>query len=135
MITQEGLSTESLLEILKTAFVEASLDPDNDIVTKEDFHVYVQVPSGANAIRFMSQFTANPSADAPAVLVYVNRVNQNLRLPRAYSIDGPERRAVVFDQYVYIDAGIAESSFVSALRRFHRSIRSAVDQDTENALS
>ena len=68
------------------------------------------------------------------MLEYANQVNAQLRVPRAYLIDVEGRRSIVIDEYVYVDAGLAEASFISALRRFHRSLRSAVDQDKDNVL-
>lgn len=71
------------------------------------------------------------------LLEYANKVNSALRVPRAYLFDGEVggRRAMVIDEYVYIDSGLAEASFVSSLRRFHRALRSAVEQDTGNVLA
>ena len=134
MITKESLSIASLMEVLKTAYVEASLDPDGDILSKEDYRVYVQVPAGADSIRFLTQFASSAGASRDGLLEYANRVNAQLRVPRAYLIDAEGRRSIVIDEYVYVDAGLAEASFISALRRFHRSLRSAVDQDTDNVL-
>jgi hypothetical protein len=106
------------------------------VITAEGLvKVYIQVPSGANAIRFMSQFSAQAAAERSVILEYVNRVNRNLRLPRAYFMEMEDRKSVIFDHYLYVDSGIAEASFVASLRRFHRVLRSAVDQDTENALA
>ena len=62
MITRETLSIARLMEVLTTAYVEASLDTDGDILTKEDYRVYVQVPAGADSIRFLTQFSAATGA-------------------------------------------------------------------------
>ena len=134
MITKETLSIARLMEVLKAAYMEASLDSDGDIVTREDYRAYVQVPESADAMRYLAQFSVNTSASRDGLLEFTNRVNAGLRVPRAYLVDADGRRSIVIDEYVYVDAGLEESSFISSLRRFHRSLRAVVQQDTDNVL-
>jgi Putative bacterial sensory transduction regulator len=140
MITKDTLSIATLLDVLKAAFVEASVDGDGDIVTREDYRAYIQVPSGAECIRFLAQFSSTETATRDGLLSYANRVNAALRVPRAYLVEGADipttgKRAMVIDEYVYVDAGLEEASFISSLRRFHRALRSVVEQDSDNVMA
>jgi hypothetical protein len=134
MIPRNGATIAALFEVLQAAFYDASIEPDGDILTREDYRVWVQAPD-TNAIRFLSQFSVKPSGDHADRLEYVNAVNGRLRIPRAALFKGTDQWWLIFDHYVYVDGGLPKSSFVAMLRPFHRSLDGAIKLDTKDVLA
>jgi hypothetical protein len=126
MITTEGLSIATIQQLLNDAYFEVSLDQDGDIVVKDQYRSWVQVPPSADCVRFMSQFGAKPEAADVAKIAFANRVNQQLRVPRAYL---NQHGGFTFDHYVYVEGGLPKRNLVQVLRRFMRSLQMALDLD------
>jgi hypothetical protein len=134
MIPKNGATIQALFEVLQAAFYDSSIEADGDILTREDYRVWVQAPD-SNVIRFLSQFSLNPAGGHADRLEYVNAVNSQLRLPRACLFEGKGRWWVIFDHYVYVDGGLPKSSFVAMLRRFHRALDGAIKVDANDVLA
>lgn len=132
LMDRDNLSSEMLRELFEDAYMEVEVDEDGDLTIRENFRVYVFPSADAGYIRFASFFKARPEAPREAKLRFVNAINENLVLARAYVT---EAGGLAFEHYVCIDGGITPRSVVLTFKRFLAVLGGIGTYDTEDVLA
>ena len=131
VVQAEALNRELLRALLDAAYLNVSLDEDGDVMVKDNFRFWVMPADNGRWIRLFAQFKGNPEASLGAKLEYVNAVNRDLHVVRAYLRD---TGGFTFDQYVQVEGGITRRAIVFAVRGFDNLLKSALDVDTGNVV-
>lgn len=131
LLYPDGVTKEGLKDLFLAAYMDASLDDDGDVMVKEQYRTYL-IPASDNAwIRLYSPFKTNEAAAPEDKLAYVNKVNADLIIVRAYVT---EKGGFIFEEYLPVEGGITKRALVLAVRRFHRMLEAAVRADVKNVL-
>lgn len=132
IVLPEQVSPEMLNKLFTDAFMDASIDKDGDVQVVETYRSYV-VPGNENKwLRVYAVFGANAEASLEDKMEFVNRINADLVIVRAY-VDSTGR--FIFEHYLPIEGGITEKALVLAVRRFHRLLEAAIRKDEKNVIS
>ena len=132
MLLPEDVNSESVKKVFDDAYMEASLDSDGDVKIKDRYSCFLRPDPDGRLIALYAIFGANPAAQQPAKLEYINRVNDQVKLIRG-SVMGDGR--YFFDYYIPIEGGITKKAVVLATRRFLGCIQAAMEQDTGNVVA
>jgi hypothetical protein len=127
MILPETATKDLLKSLLEAAYLDVSLDDDGDVQVMDTFRFWVIPSTNGKWIRLFAQFKGNPAAALGAKLEYVNAVNRDLHLIRAYLRDNG---GYTFDQYVVVEGGISRRALVFAVRGFRELLQSALKLDS-----
>lgn len=130
-INPSDVSKDTLLKLYHDASMEASLDDDGDICVHDDYNAWVFPSPDGREIRLASYFTVNPLASQEAKLEYVNKVNNEVKLVRAYVRSNGH---FGFDYYIYVDGGITRDLIVRATRRYYSCLEYALKQDEDDVV-
>jgi hypothetical protein len=131
LLYPENITKEGLRDLFVAAYMDAALDEDGDVVVKESYRSYLMPSQDAAWIRLYSPFKASEAATMEDKLAYVNKVNNDLVIVRAYVTSSG---GFVFEEYLPVEGGITKRAIVFAVRRFHRMLESAVRADEGNVL-
>jgi hypothetical protein len=132
LVLPEQVSPEMLKQLFTDAFMDATIDKDGDVLVVETYRSYV-VPGNENKwVRVYAVFGANPEAVLEDKLDFVNRVNAELVIVRAY-VDTTGR--FIFEHYIPVEGGLTERALVLAVRRYHRLLEAAIRKDEKNVIS
>jgi hypothetical protein len=131
LIYPENITKEGLRDLFVQAYMDASLDEDGDVLVKEQYRSYLVPSSDAAWIRLYSPFKANEQAAQEDKLAYVNKINADLIIVRAYV---NQNGGFIFEEYLPVEGGITKRALVLATRRFHRMLESAIRADDKNVL-
>jgi hypothetical protein len=132
LLEPEQISPEMLKDLFTDAFMDASIDKDGDVQVVETYRSYV-VPGNENKwIRVYAIFGYNEAATLEDKMDFVNRVNAELVIVRAY-VDTTGR--FIFEHYLPVEGGITRKAVVLATRRFHRLLEAAIRKDEKNVIS
>ena len=132
LIRPEQVSPEMLKQLFVDAFMDATIDKDGDVLLVETYRSYV-VPGNENRwVRVYAVFGANQEALLEDKMDFVNRVNAELVIVRAY-LDTTGR--FILERYIPAEGGITERALVLAVRRFHRLLEAAIRKDEKNVIS
>jgi hypothetical protein len=131
LVYPETVTKEALRDLFVAAYMDASLDEDGDVMVREGYRSYL-IPSQDGAwIRIYSPFKGLDTASLEDKLAYVNKVNSDLIIVRAYVTD---KGGFIFEEYLPVEGGITKRALVLAVRRFHRMLESAIRADEKNVL-
>jgi hypothetical protein len=131
LLYPENITKEGLRDLFVSAYMDASIDEDGDVLVKDSYRSYL-VPSQDSAwIRLYSPFKGNPTATQEDKLAYANKINMDLIIVRTYVTDSG---GFVFEEYLPVEGGITKRALVLATRRFHRMLESAIRADEKNVL-
>jgi Putative bacterial sensory transduction regulator len=131
IILPEAVTKDMLQALFTEAYMDVSLDSDGDIVVKQSYRCYVVPATDGRFIRLYSLFKPNPDATAENKLAFVNRVNDELIIVRAYVTDSG---GFGFEWYIPIEGGVTKKLIVLAVQRFHRMLDSAIGKDDKNVV-
>ena len=131
LIYPENVTKEGLRDLFIAAYMDASLDEDGDVLIKESYRSYLVPNSDASWIRLYSPFKGNEAASMEDKLAYVNKVNADLVIVRAYVTD---KGGFIFEEYLPVEGGTTKRAIVLATRRFHRMLESAIRADEKSVL-
>ena len=131
-IYHEGINAESLKQLFEEAYMEVSVDTDGDLIVKDNYRCYLRPDPDGRLISIYAIFGAAAEAAQPDKLVYINRVNAQVKLIRAsVSANGK----FFFDYYPSVEGGISKRAIVLAVRRFFSCLGSALREDTGNVVA
>ena len=131
IVQPEALTKDFLKALLEAAYMNVSIDDDGDVMVKDSFRFWVMPADNGRWTRLFAQFKGNPDATMGAKLEYVNAVNRDLHLIRAYLRDNG---GFTYDQYIPSEGGISRRSIVFAVRGFDGLLKSALDLDVGNVV-
>ncbi len=131
IILPEACKKELIKALLDAAYMDVSIDEDGDVQVHDSFRFWVIPAESGKWIRIFAQFKGNPDATQEAKLEYVNAVNRDLHLVRAYLRDNG---GYTFDQYLPVEGGISRRAIVFAVRAFDDLLHSALKVDTGNVV-
>ena len=131
LLYPENITKEGLRDLFLSAYMDASLDEDGDVLVKEAYRAYLVPAQDAAWIRLYSPFKGNEATTMEDKLAYANKVNADLIIVRAYVT---EKGGFIFEEYLPVEGGITNRALVLATRRFHRMLESAVRADDKNVL-
>jgi hypothetical protein len=132
IIGPEGLSSEALKKVFEDAYMNVSVDTDGDLIVQDNYRCYLRPDPDGRLVAIYAIFGANPAAQEPAKLAYINRVNDEVKLIRA-SVS--KNGKFFFDYYLATEGGISKKALVLAVRRFLSCLGSAIQQDSENVVA
>ncbi|MBC7256982.1 MAG: YbjN domain-containing protein [Chloroflexi bacterium] len=132
LVYPQDISKEALLAIYQTAYMDAEIDDDGDILIREDYRHFVFPEEDGRAIHLATFFRSREGAPVEEKLAYANRVNDELVLIRA---SYTERGAFCFDYYIPVQGGITKQAIVLATRRYIALLRSALARDDQNVVA
>lgn len=131
VVQPDQINREWLLELFKAAYLPVERDGEGDICIREGFHTWVFLTRDGRQIRFLAQFRANPDHPMESRLRFVNQVNDELNLIRAYvDRDGD----IAFDAYLIIAGGVTRQNIVYATRMFIEHVRAAALRDEKRIM-
>ena len=131
LLYPENITKEGLKDLFVAAYMDASLDEDGDVLIKEAYRAYLIPSQDAVWIRVYSPFKGSETATLEDKLAYVNKVNADLIIVRAYVTD---KGGFIFEEYLPVEGGITKRAIVLAVRRFNRMLESAIRADEKNVL-
>jgi hypothetical protein len=131
-IYPEGINADSLKQLFEEAYMEVSVDTDGDLIVKDNYRCYLRPDPDGRLISIYAIFGAAAEAAPPDKLVYINRVNDQVKMIRAsVSANGK----FFFDYYLSIEGGISKRAVVMSVRRFFSCLGSALREDTGNVVA
>lgn len=133
IVHPKDISRDWLYELFSSAMMNVSIDDDGDIRVDETYGCWVfpQQPDG-RYIRLMSQFRANEGSLHPERIAFANKINDELRLIRAYV---KENGGFGFDYYISVDGGITKRNIVSTTRAFLSLLEAVARFDEDNLIA
>jgi hypothetical protein len=132
IVHPKDISRDALYELFNSALMNVSIDPDGDIRVDETYGCWVFPQPDGRYIRLMSQFRANEGASLPDQLAFANKINDELRLIRAYI---KENGGFGFDYYIAVEGGITRRNIVSTTRAFLSLLEAVARFDTDNLIA
>jgi hypothetical protein len=131
IVHPKDISPDFLLELFNTAFMNVSFDDDGDVRVEETYGCWLFPQSNGRYIRLMSQFRPNPDGLLPERLNFVNKVNDEMMLIRAYL---KENGGFGFDYYIPVEGGITKRNIVATTRNFLALLSAVARLDTEDLI-
>jgi len=134
LIPQESFNNQSVLDIYKAAYVEASMQDDGEI--KADMagvKVFANVDQARSLFTVRALFAARPGSARTDILEFCNGVNLALIMIRAYVT--AETNVIVFDHTTDTKGGVTGEEVIDVTRRFADLIRGACALDAKNVVA
>jgi hypothetical protein len=131
-IYPEEINADALKKVFEDNYMDVSIDTDGEVVVTEDWRCYLRPDPDGRLVLVYASFGSSTEASEEAKLDYVNRVNDQVKLIRA-SVTASGK--FFFDYYFSIEGGVSRRSIVMAVRRFHKCLRLALDEDTANVVA
>ena len=132
IVHPKDISRDALYELFNSALMNVSIDSDGDIRVDETYGCWVFPQPDGRYVRLMSQFRANEGASLPDQLAFANKINDELRLIRAYI---KENGGFGFDYYIAVEGGITKRNIVSTTRGFLSLLEAVARFDTDNLIA
>jgi hypothetical protein len=120
LITSDNLSPELLKSVFDSAFMEATLDDDGEVIVQDAIRVRVRANmERKDRIRFISIFGFKDDSKPLSRLECVNRINSEYVMVRAVSYENSaHEKLLIFDYDFWIVGGITKKALVMALKQF-----------------
>src|SRR4051794_17180826 len=99
IIDSESISKDLIRQVFDAAMFKTSLDDDGDIRVHDDYKYWALPETDGRTIRFMSLFGTNPAASPSDKTAYINKVNDELKVLRAFVI---QRGSIGFDYFLQV---------------------------------
>ena len=117
-LTEDEVTTDALLALLRRASLTAHVDDDGDIYITDglDFPIWVSVDTEQRLIRFFT-FMRRSEHQPPVTATDANHVNATVVLPTFYVRADHKDRLCSHFVLPYVD-GVIESHVIAAARRF-----------------
>ena len=131
LIQPETLSKSALQELFEAAYLNVTIDDDGDLVVKERYRSWVLPDEEGRWIQLASFFAADPTASLADKLAFVNRVNAEVVVIRAYVT---AHGGFAFDSFIPVEGGIPKRSVVLAVRQFHHVLEAVGCKDDGDVL-
>ena len=131
IVLPETVTKEMLQTLFTDAYMDVSTDTDGDIVIKQSYRGYVMPANDGRWIRLYSLFKSSETATPEDKLAFVNKVNDELIILRAYVTDNG---GFGFEWYIPVEGGITKRAIVMAVQRFHRMLDLAIGKDVKNVV-
>lgn len=131
LLYPKDISRDFLRELYDSAYMNVSLDDDGDVCLQENYTCWVFPQSDGRYIRLMSQFLASPGSLLPERHNFVNRINYDLKLVRAYV---RENGNLGFDYTIVVEGGITRRNIVVATRLFLSLVDDVGHLDTDDVM-
>ena len=130
-IGPDDINAERLKAIFDAAYMDCKIDSDGDLYVKGGAcGVYIYIAKDPGLLRMESLYAPEPHATRAQKLELCNRVNDRMRLARAYV---RRNGRFGFDYFFPVQGGIDEKVLVLTLKRFTRcvvdGIKSCDDDD------
>jgi hypothetical protein len=132
VVRPDQVTADFLYSLFHTAYFDVHRDEADDVYIQDGFITWAFPQEDGSQIRLMSQFNGKPDVPRSDKLEYVNKVNDQLRLIRAY-VDADED--IGFDYYMSIEGGTTRRSIALTVRRFTDYVRAAVQQDSQDVIA
>lgn len=131
VVHPKDISPDFLLELFNAAYMNVSFDDDGDVRVEENYGCWLFPQFNGRYIRLMSLFRPNPDALLPERLNFVNKVNDEMVLIRAYL---KEDGGFGFDYYIVVEGGITKRNIVTTTRNFLAFLGAVARMDTEDMM-
>lgn len=116
MISRENLTKELLKSVFDSAYMEATIDGDGDLMVKDMVNCWVYPSESKDYVTLVSRFGFKESASALERLQCVNSMNYHFFLIRAMVVQ--EHNVLRFDYDVYVGSGISKKHFIQLVKKF-----------------
>lgn len=121
------INSATLKAIFDDAYLETSVDADGDVQVRDHYSCWLRPDPDGRLILVYAVFGAREEVGQAAKLDFVNHVNGNIKLIRAW-VMGDGR--FWFDYYIPVDGGITRKGVVMAVRRFLSCVEVALEEDS-----
>ncbi len=115
LITPDNLTTDLIASILDSAFIDFSLDDENDIRVQAEVNFFVLPSDQKDRIQLVCLFGFKPESSELERLQCVNKINDTYVIIRASS---GNNNSLSFTWDIPVAGGISKKAFVLALKRF-----------------
>jgi hypothetical protein len=134
LIPQESFNNQTVLDIYKAAYMEASMQDDGEVkVDVGGVKVFANVDQARTLFTVRALFGAKPGSARNDILEFCNGVNLALIMIRAYVT--AETNVIIFDHTTDTKGGITGEEIVDVTRRFGDLVRGACGLDTKNVVA
>ncbi|MDE2845951.1 MAG: YbjN domain-containing protein [Gemmatimonadota bacterium] len=134
LISENQVTTETLVALFERAFYKVQVDSDGDVVITVDGNiVYVSVIENLNLLRYVTVFQVRESVSTESKLALVNHLNDDYILCR-FSIYEQQPDLLIADYYLSFEKGITAFQIVTSLRLFARVAPDAVRNNNESGM-
>lgn len=116
MISSENLTKEFLKSVFDSAYMEATVDGDGDLMVKEMVNCWVYPSESKDYVTLVSRFGFKESASALERLQCVNSMNYHFFLIRAMVVQ--EHSILRFDYDIYVGSGVSKKHFIQLVKKF-----------------
>ena len=131
IINPSDISRDFLFALFENAYMNVSIDADGDVRVEDTYGCWLFPLSKGRYIRLMGQFRSNPSTLVPERHGFANRVNDELKLIRAYV---KENGGFGFDYYIVVEGGTTKRNIVNTTRTFLSLLEAVARLDTEDMM-
>ncbi len=125
------ISRDFLYALFQNAYMNVSIDADGDVRVEDTYGCWLFPLSNGRYIRLMGQFRSNPSTLIPERHAFANRVNDELKLIRAYL---KENGGYGFDYYIVVEGGTTKRNIVNTTRTFLSLLEAVARLDTDDMM-
>jgi hypothetical protein len=118
MIEKSEFTAQALLDIYKTAYMDATMDDDGDISVKIDgIKVGAIADPDRGFFSLRAIFGVRPTATRQQILELCNRLNDHLVMARFCLPDATPEPCMYVDHFTVLEGGITGEEVVNATRR------------------
>lgn len=129
------ITAAGIQKLLESSGIPSEIDSDGDVylegLGRGGFFMMVR----GQDVRFYAEYALHPRRSRADQLELVNRINAELRIPRAtiHTRDGGS--GLIFDWYLPAKFPVPKEDFVGAVRRFADATKQALDLDKDEVLA
>ncbi|TLM76823.1 MAG: hypothetical protein FDZ70_06080 [Actinobacteria bacterium] len=136
-ISKEELNNQKLLEVYKSAYMEAEMDDDGEIKCVVDgFRLYANVMPDRPFFVLRTMFTIKPEAQRAQILELCNRLNDHMIMIRCCLPDAAPHPTLYIDHFTMTEGGISGEEIVGVTRRFMKVITDGISEyDTDDIMA
>ncbi len=132
MVFPEDISKEMLHSLYTDAYVDVSYDEDGDLLLRERYAFWAFPEADGKRIRLASLFRANENSNVADRFKFVNRINDELIMVRAYVRSNGN---FGFDYYIPVEGGISKRNIVMATKLFASLLSAVARKDEEDVMA
>ena len=132
VVHPQNISKDMLQSLFESAYMDTSRDSDGDLRVKDGYSFYVFPHKEGNRILLIAGFGAKPESSIADRLSFVNKVNDDLVVIRAYMRDNSN---FAFDYSIPVEGGITKRAIVLATKFFAAVLQDALRKDEKGVVA
>ncbi|MGU5731448.1 YbjN domain-containing protein [Aeromonas jandaei] len=118
------ISAEAIHQLFESAYMDSSIDEDNDVIIKERFRCFIRISEDKSRVSIFSIFTGNEELTIEEKINFVNNINQSYYFIKAIAMNDGHIR---FEYDLDTKGGLTPKNIVFVIKRYHKVIESIID--------